>query len=46
VIEHFRKHVPPDVEWGFNYDGDRAWVVAEASVDSERLVEEALRDRG
>lgn len=42
VLDHVRLHVPPHIDWGFNYEGDRAWVHAEASVDLESLVAEAL----
>lgn len=42
VIDHIRLHVPPGTHWGFNYDGDRAWAFADASVDLEALVGRAL----
>ena len=42
VIEHLRLHLPPEKHWGFNYEGDRAYVSSEASVDLEALVAEAL----
>ena len=38
VIEHLGLCIPPGTGWGFNYDGDRAWARAEASVDLEGLV--------
>jgi hypothetical protein len=31
--------------WGLNYENDRAWVVAEASVDLQALVKDALTDK-
>lgn len=42
VIDHLRQHLPPETYWGFNYEGDRAYVSSEASVDLEALVAEAL----
>jgi catechol 2,3-dioxygenase-like lactoylglutathione lyase family enzyme len=42
VIDHLRLHLSPDTHWGFNYEGDRAYVSSEASVDLEALVAEAL----
>ncbi|HJV09213.1 MAG TPA: Clp protease N-terminal domain-containing protein [Acidimicrobiales bacterium] len=42
VIDHVRAHVPPATHWGFNYEGDRAYMVAESSVDLAALVAEAL----
>jgi hypothetical protein len=42
VIEHLRLRLPPATHWGFNYRGDRAYAVAEASVDLAALVAEAL----
>jgi len=42
VLEQLRLHVPPGTPWGFNYEGDRAWVIAEASVDLSKLVEQVL----
>lgn len=44
VPEHLRLHLPPGTVWGFNYEGDRAWAHAEASVDMDRLVGAALSD--
>jgi len=41
VIERLRS-LPPGTHWGFNYEGDRAWAIAESSVDLEALVAEAL----
>jgi hypothetical protein len=34
--------VPPGADWGFNYEGDRAWIMAETDVDAERLVAQAI----
>lgn len=42
VIDNIRLHVPPGTRWGFNYEGDRAWALAESSVDLAGLVAEAL----
>ncbi len=42
VVNRLRTTVPPGTHWGFNYEGDRAWAVAEASVDLEAVVAEAL----
>lgn len=42
VIDKLRATVPPGTHWGFNYEGDRAWAMADASVDLEALVAEAL----
>ena len=42
VLDHLRLHLGPGRRWAFNYEGDRAWVVAEAAVDLEALVAEAL----
>jgi len=42
VIDHLRLRLPPTTYWGFNYEGDRAYVSSEASVDLEALVAEAL----
>jgi hypothetical protein len=42
VLDHVRLHLSPDTHWGFNYDGDRAWIHAERSVDMIALVREAL----
>lgn len=42
VLDRIRASVPPSTHWGFNYEGDRAYVVAESSVDLAGLVAEAL----
>jgi catechol 2,3-dioxygenase-like lactoylglutathione lyase family enzyme len=42
VIDRLRAVVPPGTHWAFNYDGDRAYAIAESSVDLEALVDEAL----
>ena len=42
VIDRIRLGVAPGTHWGFNYEGDRAWVFAESSVDLAGLVAEAL----
>jgi hypothetical protein len=44
VLDHVRLHLEPATRWGFNYDGDRARVHAERSVDMATLVREALDD--
>jgi catechol 2,3-dioxygenase-like lactoylglutathione lyase family enzyme len=42
VLDHLRLHLPAGTQWGFNYDGDRAFAFTESSVDLEGLVAEAL----
>ena len=42
VLNHLRLHLPPGTVWGFNYEDDRAWAHAEASVDMDGLVRTAL----
>jgi catechol 2,3-dioxygenase-like lactoylglutathione lyase family enzyme len=42
VVDHLRLRLSPATYWGFNYEGDRAYVSSEASVDLEALVAEAL----
>jgi Clp amino terminal domain, pathogenicity island component len=42
VLDQLRLHIPPGTEWGFNYEGDRAWAHAEAHIDVEALVNAAL----
>jgi hypothetical protein len=42
VVAHVARHIPPDTVWGFNYEGQRAWIRAESHVDLQRLVDEAL----
>jgi hypothetical protein len=42
VLDYLRQQIPPGTAWGFNYEGDRAWVHAEASVDVQALVGRAL----
>jgi ATP-dependent Clp protease ATP-binding subunit ClpA len=42
VLDHLLQKVPPGTCWGFNYDGQRAWVLAETSVNLQELVDEAL----
>lgn len=42
VIDQIRATVPPGTHWGFNYEGDRAWISSESHVDLEALVAEAL----
>lgn len=38
VLDHVRLHLGPGTRWGFNYEGDRAWIRAECSVDIDALV--------
>lgn len=40
VIEHLRLNITPGTPWGFDYEGEKAWAVAEASVDMRKLVDE------
>jgi hypothetical protein len=42
VLDYLRRTIPPGTAWGFNYEGDRAWVHAEAGVDMEALVGKAF----
>jgi hypothetical protein len=42
VLDHVRLQVAPGVRWAFNYEADRAWACAEASVDLAALVSAAL----
>jgi hypothetical protein len=42
VLDHLRLNIPPGTRWGFKYEGERAWVHAEMSVNLQALVEEAL----
>jgi ATP-dependent Clp protease ATP-binding subunit ClpA len=42
VLDHVRLNVPPATRWGFNYEGERAWVNAETSVDLQAIVNAAL----
>jgi catechol 2,3-dioxygenase-like lactoylglutathione lyase family enzyme len=42
MIDRIRDTVPPGTHWGFNYDGDRAYAVAESSVDLAGLVADAV----
>jgi hypothetical protein len=41
VINHLRARIPPGTRWGFNYEGHRAWAIAESSVDLDALVSAA-----
>jgi len=41
VLQSLGKRTSPGTRWGFNYEGDRAWVWAEAHVDLNALVDEA-----
>jgi len=42
VVNHVRLHLSPSTPWGFNYEDDRAWVIAESSIDLQALVRRAL----
>jgi hypothetical protein len=42
VVAYVGRHIPPETVWGFNYEGERAWLLAESHVDLEGLVAEAL----
>jgi ATP-dependent Clp protease ATP-binding subunit ClpA len=42
LIAELPKRLPPDAHFGFNYEGDRAWVVAGASIDLRSLVHSIL----
>jgi hypothetical protein len=42
VIGELPRMLTPDAHFGFNYEEDRAWVIAEASVDLRSLVDGIL----
>jgi hypothetical protein len=42
VIAELPKRLSPEAHVGLNYEDDRAWVVAEASVDLRSLVDDVL----
>ncbi len=42
VITELPKRLPPEAHFGFNYEDDRAWVRADASVDLRSLVDDVL----
>jgi len=42
VIQSLGRRIAPGTRWGFNYEDDRARVWAEAHVDVQALVDEAL----
>jgi ATP-dependent Clp protease ATP-binding subunit ClpA len=42
VLHAIGRRIEPGTRWGFNYEGERAWVWAEAHVDLRSLVGEAL----
>jgi hypothetical protein len=44
VVSYVGRHLPPDAVWGFNFEGDRAWVNAESHVNLQTLIDEALAD--
>jgi hypothetical protein len=46
VVAYVARHIPPDTVWGFNYEGQRAWISAESHVDLQHLVEEGLASSG
>ena len=41
VLQGLGRRIHPGTQWGFNYEGDRAWVWAEAHVELKALVDEA-----
>lgn len=43
VTEYLIKHISAETVWGFNYEDGRAWLIAEAHVDLQRLVQRALK---
>ena len=45
VITELPKRLPPEAHFGFNYEDDKAWVVAEASGDLRSLVDDVLTCR-
>ncbi len=42
VIAELPKRLSAEAHFGFNYEDDRAWVIAEASVDLRSLVDDVL----
>lgn len=46
VLQGLGRRIHPGTHWGFNYEGDRAWVWAEAHVDLTALVDEARSTAG
>ncbi len=44
VVSYVGRHLPPDAVWGFNFEGDRAWINAESHVNLQTLIDEALAD--
>jgi hypothetical protein len=42
VLERVRLQVSPETTWGFNYEDERAWVIAESCIDLQALVDSAL----
>lgn len=42
VIAEVPKRLAPESHFGFNYEDDRAWVVAEASIDLRSIVHEVV----
>jgi hypothetical protein len=45
VLERLRRDVPPGTLWTFDYEGDRAWVRAESTVELGASVRAALAGR-
>jgi hypothetical protein len=43
VIDNLRARIPPGTRWGFNYEGDRAWAIADSSIDLAAFVSAAKR---
>jgi Clp amino terminal domain, pathogenicity island component len=42
IIAEVPRRLPAGAHFGFNYEGDRAWVVAEAGIDLRAMVDEVL----
>jgi ATP-dependent Clp protease ATP-binding subunit ClpA len=40
ILRGLGERLPPGTRWGFNEEGDRAWVWAEAHIDLDALVED------
>jgi Clp amino terminal domain, pathogenicity island component len=40
VVDHLLHNIPPGTAWGWNYAGDHAWAVAEATVNLRTLIAE------
>jgi ATP-dependent Clp protease ATP-binding subunit ClpA len=44
VLRYLHRKIPPGTVWGFNYEAERAWAIAESSVDLQTLVDQATNN--